>query len=417
MRLLFYGDIFSNYDCRTSFRSGIFFVASALLDEFCKAEDMEVTVYADPEKADSVRSFLDTCHPGLSVMTVRPLLHRKIRYCLNVYNSERARKGKGRLIGSGKLTRLFAVMDSLAVGGDTKALKHYDAFFSPCEAAPPEIGKAGIPIYTVIHDLIPIVTGEFPVGKGYWLYDVLRQVSPDKYYFCISESTRRDFIEHCPKADPEHIRVVYNGYAPKAEEVTDEEAGDIIAEAGLSWRRYLLILGNVVPHKNVERQIHAGVRFIREFALTDYRIALVGSCNDPGKVLDDAKIAKEDRGLVIFCGYVPDAHIGAYYRGALGLSFTSLYEGFGLPVLEAMNEGCPVVTSNTSSLPEVAGDAAVLISPEDEEAHVRAYIRLLNDLEFRETLIVRGRERVGQFTWARTAGQMMDGMKYDRTVQ
>lgn len=95
--------------------------------------------------------------------------------------------------------------------------------------------------------------------------------------------------------------------------------------------------------------------------------------------MESAEIAQEDRHLVNFCGYVPDSHIGAYYKGAFCLSFTSLYEGFGLPVLEAMNEGCPVVTSNTSSLPEVAGDAALLILPTDEEEHIKAYKRLLKE--------------------------------------
>ena len=416
MRLLFCGDIFSNFECGTSFRSGIFFVASALLDEFCRMKDTEVTVYADTEKKDAVERFLQIGHPDLSVTTVRKLLHRKLRHYLRMQNAKREKKGKRHLIGSGKLIRLCDMMDGLTASEDATAFKSYDAFFSPCEATPPAIEKAGIPAYTIIHDLIPIVTGEFPVGKGYWLYDVLQQVSPEKFYFCISKCTKTDFLDYCPKADPAHIRVIYMGYAPKAEAVTEGEAYRIIEDAGLSWKQYLLILGNVVPHKNVERQIRSGVRFIKECALTDYRVAVVGSCNDPDKILESAKIAQEDRGLVIFCGYVPDAHIGAYYKGAFCLSFTSLYEGFGLPVLEAMNEGCPVITSNTSSLPEVAGDAAVLIPPRDEEEHVKAYNRLLKDPTLRESLIARGKERVRRFSWNQTAKQMMDGMKHDRAV-
>lgn len=416
MRLLFSGDIFSNFESATFHRSGIFFVASALLDEFCRMEDTEVTVYADIGKKGAVERFLRIGHPELSVTTARALPHRTLRYYLETRNAERAKRGKRHVRGSGKLTHLCDMMDGLTAGGEAAAFKDYDAFFSPCEAAPPAVEKAGIPVYTIIHDLIPVVTGEFPVTKGYWLYDVLQQISSEKFYFCISECTKRDFLEHCPKADPAHVRVIYNGYAPRKEAVTETEAQRIIADAGLSWKQYLLILGNVVPHKNVERQIRAGVRFIKACALTDYRVAVVGSCHDPDRILESAKIAQEDRGLVVFCGYVPDAHIGVYYRGAFCLSFTSLYEGFGLPVLEAMNEGCLVVTSNTSSLPEVAGDAAILIPPEDEEEHVRAYRRLLEDPALRKSLAARGKERVTHFRWDRTAKQMMDGMKHDRTV-
>ena len=416
MKLLFYGNILSNFECSSSFRSGIFFVASALLDEFCRMEDTEVTVYADIEKKDAVERFLQIGHPEISVKTVRLLPHRKLRRYLRTQNAKRDKIGKRHLRGSGRLINLLNMLDCITVGGDEKIFKDYDAFFSPCEATPPAIKKAGIPVYTIIHDLIPIVTGEFPVRKGYWFYDVLQQVSPEKFYFCISECTKKDFLEYCPKADPSHIRVIYNGYAPKEEAVTEVEAQRIIESAGLSWKKYLLILGNVVPHKNVERQIRSGVRFIKECALTDYRVAVVGSCKDPDKILESAKIAQEDRRLVVFCGYVPDAHIGAYYKGAFCLSFTSLYEGFGLPVVEAMNEGCPVVTSNTTSLPEVAGDAAVLIPPEDDEEHVKAYTRLLKDPTLRESLIARGKERVTHFRWDKTAKQMMDGMKHDRTV-
>lgn len=415
MRLLFCGDIFSNFECGTSARSGIFFVASALLDEFCKMEDTEVTVYTSFEKKDAVERFLQISHPKLSVTAVRALSHRKLKSYLRTQNTEREKNGKRKIRGSGRLIHLCDMMDGLMAGQDAETFKSYDVFFSPCEAASPAIEKTGIPIYTVIHDLIPIVTGEFVVGKGYWFYDVLKRVSPEKYYFCISECTKRDFLEYCPKADPDHIRVAYNGFAPKDKKVTEEEAQHIIEDVGLSWKQYVLILGSVVPHKNVERQIRAGVRFIRECELSGYHVAVVGSCNDPDKILKNTKICEEDRSLVIFCGYVPDSHIGAYYKGAFCLSFTSLYEGFGLPALEAMNEGCPVVTSNTSSLPEVTGDAAVLISPEDEEEHIKAYKRLLKDTTFRESLIVRGKERVTHFRWDQTAKQMMDGMKYDRT--
>ncbi|WP_196809804.1 glycosyltransferase family 4 protein [Butyrivibrio sp. MB2005] len=391
-------------------------MASALLDEFCKMEDVEVTVYADPEKADIVERFLQTAHPTLSVITFRALPHRRLQYHLKTWLEKREKNGKRPLRGSGRLVHLFDAFDVFTYDSDVTAFKKYDAFFSPCEAAPPAIEKSGIPVYTIIHDLIPIVTGEFPVRKGYWFYDVLQQVSPEKYYFCISECTKQDFIEHCPKADTAHIRVNYNGFVPREEVLTEADGQRIVEDAGLSWKKYLLILGNVVPHKNVERQIRSGVRFIKECMLNDYRIAVVGSCNDPDKILESAKVAQDDRSLVIFCGYVPDAHIGAYYKGAFCLSFTSMYEGFGLPVLEAMNEGCPVVTSNTSSLPEVAGDAALLIPPKDDEEHVNAYTRLLKEPTLRESLIARGKERVTHFKWDQTAKLMMDAMKNDRTV-
>lgn len=416
MNVLFCGDIFTCFESKTTGRSGIFFVASALLKEFSSMEDVQITVYCAFDKRPAVERYLRIHHPELSIEIVRPLPHRRLIKKIYDINTKRAEAGLTAIRGIGKLDILCEALDKLCSGGDVKYYYKYDAFFSPCEAAPIAIEKTGMPIYTIIHDLIPIVTGEFTVGKGYWLYDVLNQVSPEKYYFCISESTRRDFLQYCSNVNPEHVRVIYNGYTPKTKSLKEEKMMQVIRDSGLTWERYILILGNVVPHKNVERQMKAGIRFIKELGLTDFRIAVVGSCNDSEGLLQKAQISPEDRKYIVFCGYVPDENIGAYYRGAFCLSFTSLYEGFGLPALEAMNEGCPVVTSNTSSLPEVVGDAAICIPPKDIDAHIEAYTQLLSDEVFRNELIARGRERVKRFRWDHTARKMMDAMKNGKTV-
>lgn len=416
MKILFCGDIFSNYESKTSFRSGIFFVACALLKEFSRMDDIQVTICCSLDRKHAVERFVLDNGLDIGVIAERPLAHRRFRNWFEAQNKRRSEKGLKPLKGSGKLGRASEWLDQRFVWRDMPYFTGYDVCFSPCEAVPYAAEKAGIPIYTVIHDLIPIVTGEFAVCKGYWLYDVLNRVSPEKCYFCISECTRKDFLQYCPKANPEHVKVIYNGYEPKDRSITDEEAFPIIQKAGLTWGRYILILGNVVPHKNTIRQISAGVRFIRESGMTDFRIAVVGSCSRPEEILRKAEIAADDYRYISFCGYVPDEHIRAYYRGAFCLSFTSLYEGFGLPALEAMDEGCPVVTSNTSALPEVVGDAAICIPPEDTDAHVEAYNNLYAHPELREKLIARGKKRVVLFRWDHTARQMIDEMKNGRKI-
>ncbi len=411
MRLLFNGDIFSNYKSADFKRSGIYFVAYALLKEFCKTEDLSVTVYCSHEKKQALKDFKEYSRLDFDIKTFRSLPHRLIKTRLIKCNEKREGKGLEPLRGTWRLYNCFEFLDRIFANADAKEFRRYDLCFSPCDSTPYAIERSGIPIYTVIHDLIPIITGEFPIGKGYWLYDVLRSVSPEKYYFCISECTRNDFLKHCPEADPEHVKVVYNGYVPREAGLKKAEAEAVIGTNGLKWKRYILILGTVVPHKNVERQIRAGIRFIKEKGLSDFKIAIVGSCNNTEEFLDKADISTDDRKFVAFCGYVSDEHIQAYYKGAFCLSFTSLYEGFGLPTLEAMMEGCPVVTSNTSSLPEVVGDAAICIPPEDEDAHVEAYSRLLADTDLVKELTKRGKDRVKMFTWNKAAKQMMDVMR------
>ncbi len=416
MRLLFNGDILSNYNSKNFGRSGIYFVAYALLKEFCGMEDLTVTVYCSREKKRLLEGFKESTGLEFDIKTLKPMLHRMINTRFKELNEKRELKGLKPVRGGWRLEELSLSLDRIFYKSDAKAFGKYDAYISPCEPAPYAIERSGIPVYTVIHDLIPIVTGEFGISKGYWLYDVLHQVTTDKYYFCISECTKKDFLEYCPKADPSHVRVVYNGYAPRDVD-PDKQAPDyVIREKGLTEKQYILILGTVVPHKNVERQIVSGLRFIKENGLEDFRIAIVGSCGNSEELLKKANISDDDRKYIVICGYVPDEHIRAYYRGAFCLSFTSLYEGFGLPVLEAMTEECPVVTSNTSSLPEVAGDAAVCISPEDMDAHVEAYKRLLVDRDFRAELIERGKKQANKFKWNDTAKQMVEVIKHDRTV-
>jgi len=112
-------------------------------------------------------------------------------------------------------------------------------------------------------------------------------------------------------------------------------------------------------------------------------------------------------GQVLLAGYVPDADLPALLSGALAFVFPSLYEGFGLPVLEAMACGTPVICSNTSSLPEVAGDAALLVDPREPEALAQAMLRLLRDKELRGELSARGLEQARRFSWRRCAQETL----------
>ena len=114
---------------------------------------------------------------------------------------------------------------------------------------------------------------------------------------------------------------------------------------------------------------------------------------------------------VLFLGYVPDQHLAALYKGARAFIFPSLYEGFGLPVLEAMASGVPVVTSKVSSLPEVAGDAAILVGPCETRALGNAMERLLKDDDLRKELIEKGLDRAAQFSWQECARRTLIAYK------
>ena len=165
---------------------------------------------------------------------------------------------------------------------------------------------------------------------------------------------------------------------------------------------YVLAVGTIEPRKNLKRLIAAWLE-LSEGERAGNVIALVGP-----RGWDDAPIlaAARDAGVVL-TGRVDEPALRALYAGATAFVYPSLYEGFGLPPLEAMAAGCPVITSDRSSLPEVVGDAALLVDPTDTQAIAEAIRRLIGDAELADTLRQRGRARAATFSWEATARETL----------
>ncbi len=216
-----------------------------------------------------------------------------------------------------------------------------------------------------------------------------------------SLATKRDLIERYG-TEPDKITVVYPGYDETTfQPVRDEEAIRVVkAEYGIAGD-YVLFVGTLQPRKNLTRLIEAFADL--RFAICDLRLVIAGK---KGWLYEQIFQQVEQlglRGRVVFTGYVPEGDLPALLSGASLFVFPSLYEGFGLPVLEAMACGTPVVCSNVSSLPEVAGDAALLVDPLDVEGLAVAMGRVLGDEELRAELIERGFEQARKFSWERCA--------------
>jgi len=167
---------------------------------------------------------------------------------------------------------------------------------------------------------------------------------------------------------------------------------------------YILAVGTLQPRKNFPRLIHALAR-LRSRGY-DIDLVIAGSHGWLTESIRDAIIETKLEERVHLLGYVDDKDLPALYAGAACFAFPSLYEGFGIPILEAMAYGTPVVTSNVSSMPEVAGDAALLVDPYDIEAITDALQHLIEDQALRDALIKRGSERASYFTWESSARQL-----------
>jgi len=218
-----------------------------------------------------------------------------------------------------------------------------------------------------------------------------------------SESTRNDVIELLG-ASPDRVRVVYPGVDARFRRVQDAQALAGVRQHYHLPERFVLGVGTLQPRKNLQRLIEA---YAQLELSADIKLVVFGGT---GWMYEGIFQRVEELGLqdaVCFPGYAADEDLPALYTLADLFAFPSLYEGFGLPPLEAMACGTPVVTSNVSSLPEVVGAAALTVDPYDVKALANAMWRLLNEPSLRSTMVQRGLAQAREFTWSRAAEKLL----------
>lgn len=278
---------------------------------------------------------------------------------------------------------------------------HANNFYCPVE-----IQKARI-VYT-LHDVSFLEHPEFTTEANRWI--CFRGVFDAAVYadliLAVSDSSRRRFLHFFPGFPENRIRVF-----PLASRFSgDETAVPPILPGGLEAGRFWLTVGTLEPRKNLRRLL-SGYAAFRRVAGGAFPLVLAGGKGwmegDLTEFIDGLGIADAVRVL----GYVSDPVLRDLYRACFAFLYPSLYEGFGLPVLEAMSLGAPVVASDTTSLPEVAGDAGILVDPRDEGSIAAALKHLAEDVEMRRSLSERGRSRARRFSWKRSAETVLDAYR------
>jgi glycosyltransferase involved in cell wall biosynthesis len=227
----------------------------------------------------------------------------------------------------------------------------------------------------------------------------------------VSNSTRDDIMRVFGIGDAQRISVAYNAVDPKLlAPVTEAERRAVLERYQIRYP-FLLYAGSAKPHKNVTRLIEAfsALRgdLARDRQFPGLKLIVIGDDISENPELRRAVVRSGVQHDVRFLGFVPIEAVRVFYASAEIFVFPSLYEGFGLPPLEAMAQGAPVVCSNTSALPEVVGDAAVLVNPENSFEIMHAVKRVLLDCELRQALSERGRQRAAAFSWRRSAEQLL----------
>lgn len=251
------------------------------------------------------------------------------------------------------------------------------------------------------HDILPVRYPEmYPLMKYHFYYNLPILLKNAWMVICVSETTKKDIITYYNIKD-KPIHVIYEGVNRKR--FYPREKGIVQKRYGLT--KYLLYVGDMRPHKNLERSLEA----FSSLNLRDVKFVIVGK-KDPrfyprleGKVNERSLKDK-----IVFLDYVSQEDLPRLYSEAEAFIFPSLYEGFGLPALEAMACGCPTVVSNVASLPEVCGDAAYYVNPYNVDYIAEGINRVIEDLELRNNLIQKGLERAKLFTWEKAARKMLD---------
>lgn len=221
----------------------------------------------------------------------------------------------------------------------------------------------------------------------------------------VSEATRADILRHFA-VPPEKVTVIPLAAAPIFRRLDDRETGAGLSTYGLGPGSYLLYVGTLEPRKNLIRLLEA-YALVRARAI-ELPLVLAGRPGWGTRPIQTALARSRWSRDIKVLGFVPDRDLPALYSGARLVVYPSLYEGFGLPVLEAMACGTPTVTSNTSSLAELAAGASLLVDPRDVEALAGAVTRLVQEPDLRAELSRRGLERAGGFTWEATAGKTLE---------
>ena len=263
-----------------------------------------------------------------------------------------------------------------------------------------------------IHDIIHLLFPEFLPNRLAYLYAqgmIRRSLTRGARIIAVSHNTKSDLMEAF-RVSGRKIRVIYNG----VEDVYRDTLPPMVLQNQLAalglHQPYLLFVGNPKPHKNVANVLRAYGRAVAGLA-DPPDLVCVGASNEQEFKLRQLAAQLGVGGRLRLLGHLPQASLPAVYQGAILFLYPTLYEGFGLPVLEAMASGTPVITSNNSALREIAEGYAELVPPLDVEQMANAILRCLTDPAHRADLAAKGRVRAQDFRWDRAAERTLDVYK------
>lgn len=407
-------------ECNNAFRRGIYFVSLNILKELLNRSDVRVCLWCSPSKCFSLNVLKKRCFPDANFYYEKNSLfllasEKLAKLRLYAWKMEKhffIRKILWSMVffGDYLINRISSL--KIAFSSQTKG-----AFFSPQDAIPWCFRRQkNLRRFIILYDAIPFKLADYSWQKEKgWFANLIRNIEPSDYYFAISEETKRDFCHFFPRLKADQIWVTYLAAEESFKPAKEAAVLDSVKEKYKlpQEKKYIFSLCTLEPRKNLIRAVKAFITFVEKNNIQDLVWVMGGGQYENfSEQIKKVSLNPElyDR-YIVYAGYVDDEDLPALYSNAEWFVFTSQYEGFGLPPLEAMQCGCPVITSNNSSLPEVLGDAGIMIDWDSDEQHVETYEKYYFNKELREECRRKGMERAKKFSWKKTVDEMVCVMK------
>jgi glycosyltransferase involved in cell wall biosynthesis len=390
-------------------RTGIFRVVENLADGLSEIENIEMNFCAT-SSLDIANAALDylQIHPKFSVIPFSTLgwqreVVRKTSDAMSNINKSKNISFNHKIIRRVLFAIHNVVQRQVRVPLNLNEVKRSDIFHSPYHQIPSYIQSISkIKKILTVYDLIPLLHPQFfEFEEEHLVKTALDKLQPDNWVTCISHSTKSDLCNYLVDLDPERVVVTHLAASDLFYPCADASLIELTRQKYcIPDAPYILSVSTLEPRKNIDRTIRCFAKLLEQENIDDLHLVLVGSKGwNFEKIFQELDNLKHLRNRIVITGYVADEDLAPLYSNAIAFVYPSFYEGFGLPPLEAMQCGIPVITSNTSSLPEVVGDAGIMVAPLDDDAICQGMLDVYNCEELRSQMSLKSILQSKKFSW------------------
>jgi glycosyltransferase involved in cell wall biosynthesis len=403
---------FGHHDIRS--RTGIFRVIENLANQLAQSEEINLSFYSNAKAYKFCYEYLlsnknlakaEKTFPEIErsvPLRIYSFLEEKLLGIIQKIQKNKFLSGRGIFVLRFCQLVLKKISNKFEIIINEDYLENVEIFHSPFAVLPSQIrSNKKIKKFITIYDLIPILYPDFFDFKENHIKKLIDSLQPDDWVLCISNSTKQDLCNYRRDLNPEHFIVTHPAASDLFYRCEDQaKINSVKNKYRIPPEPYILSLSTLEPRKNIALTIKTFIRLARSEKIKNVNLVLVGfkgwQFEDIFKEIENSG---EIRKRIIVTGYVQDQDLAPLYSGALYFVYNSLYEGFGLPPLEAMQCGIPVLTSNNSSLPEVVGDAGIMINAGNPDELYYNMLELYNNSELRSSLALKSQQQAKKFNW------------------